>query len=277
MSSMAWSNTPSLKLTKTALTRLEQNALLGDRGSARELWLYYSFGVGQSDPDATKKLKYWLQIAAENGGSYNDNGFSNLLLDYFSSPSDEDGIKNNFRSLYWAEQASLHPDSAQIKWAANFDLFGTFSVRSNYWQGVANYFVGAQPVADEAKQLETEGPSLIPLNMTEDVTKDNLPILVVNALLGDVSAADKVTEYFQNVKEADESYWQTIAAEDGSVTSQFWLAKQLSNSKDRDDRIRAVFWATKVSEQSKDVVLADQAKNLLLTLGNKHIAIIEPP
>ncbi len=274
MPSMARSNSTPPEMTKTALIEFEQTALLGDQSAARELWLYYSFGPGQSDPDAESKLNYWLQIAAENGGSYNDNGFSNLLLNYFSSPSNEDGIKNNFRSLYWAEQAGSHPDSTQIKWAANFDLFKSFPVRTNYWQGVASYFASNQRVANEAVQLETGGPSLISLNMPSTINQDNLPVLVVNALLGDAAAAGSVAKYFQTVKGADEFYWQTIAAEDGDTAGQLWLAAQLEKSTDRKDQIRAVFWTTKVSELSKNAALVRQAKELSKPVENKQSATL---
>ena len=270
MPSKAWSASPSLKLTKTALTQLEQKALLGDQGSARELWWYYSFGKGQFDPDSEKKLNYWLQIAAENGGAFNYNSFSNLLQNYFALPTDENQIKNNLRSLYWAKQASLHSDSAHISWAVNFDLYTIFPIRTNYWQGVEGYFVNNQQVADEAAHLATGGPYLIPLDAAAPINKNTLPILVVNALLGNAPAAGRVANFFQTVKGANDLYWRTIAAEDGNIANQFWLAKHLSESADRDDRIRAAFWATKVTEQSKNEVLAAQAKRILLTAGIKN-------
>lgn len=289
---MVWSDPATM--TDADLVQIQQKALLGGQNEALEVWGFYGWGKGQEYSGAAAKERYWLQIAAENGGGLNYLEFAQVLQNYFSaSGKSAAGINDNIRSFYWAKMASLHPNSAQTYASANDELSGAYPMRISYWKSVSRHFSFCQPVANEATQLESETPSLIPLNMlgvtsqgnaasalnpydTIEINRSNLPILEVNALLGDASAAAALANYFQTAKDKSEIYWQTIAAEDGDVTSQFWLAEQLSNSTDRNDRIRAVFWATKVSEQSKDAVLADQAKNLLLTLGNEHIATVDP-
>ncbi|WP_363799099.1 hypothetical protein ABU614_03390 [Lysobacter firmicutimachus] len=107
---------------------------------------------------------------------------------------------------------------------------------------------------------------------------NNMPVsncLKEKALMGDPGAAKLCAE--DNLK-GDRNlvrYWTQVAAENGDPVSQYNFAMILLGKKSRHDRLRAIFWLKKSSQNG--FVLAKQVLEDIRKNPNATIPIAPPP
>ena len=93
-----------------------------------------------------------------------------------------------------------------------------------------------------------------------DIPRDKMDQVKKAALSGDGPAALRLEMYYgfglSNAQQ--EEYWATVGSEDGSVTCEHNLGQILWQKDTKEDRMRAVFWLKKASDngdaQSTDML-----------------------
>ncbi len=223
------------------------------------------------------KLTFWRAIGAQNGGSFNQVMYAAMLGSYGGQYGQSTiAVYNNIRAYFWAKLALQHPDKV---WIANLaiSLLSVNQASIYHWDDVSWFYRSDKWIAEVARRLEHGNSSIITningfhfqacFTLLQDVDRadgpyeklnvgtSNIGALRINALFGDTNAADVVVKYYEKRGgESDIVYWQTIAAEDGDLSSQKFLATNFMAHPSEDNRQRAIFWERHILESEVDPI-----------------------
>lgn len=114
-----------------------------------------------------------------------------------------------------------------------------------------------------ASESKLEDKKAIAINESFNISKEDLPKIKKEALLGSSEAAFKLFNYYELYLYDVEQmmYWLTIAAENGHVYAQYHLAFFLNKISTPESKFRAKFWAKKAQKNG-----VKEAKELLQEL-----------